>query len=253
MKMHILSGGRLRMKKSVYMSDADRQELFELPVSCYLLRHPQGNVLFDTGCHPSTASDAQARWGAMAKVMAPLSGPSDNVIDQLGLLGLVAADIDVVVNSHFHSDHCGCNTFFNKATVICHARELEAAQAQEAEKMGFLPVDWKHEMPVETIDGPKDLFNDGRIVLIPVPGHTPGMTGARIELSRSGAFFLASDAVALQDNLERDLNPRNTWNTELSSQSMKEIRKMQAEGVRVLFGHDDKQYQSLRKGQEHYD
>ena len=79
------------------------------------------------------------------------------------------------------------------------------------------------------------------------------MTGARIELSRSGAFFLASDAVALQDNLERDLNPRNTWNTELSSQSMKEIRKMQAEGVRVLFGHDDKQYQSLRKGQEHYD
>jgi len=253
MKMHALSGGRLRMRKSVYLPTVEKTETIELPVICYLIRHEQGNILFDTGCHPSVAENAEDRWGSMAKVMVPINAPQDNLIAQLDLVGLKPHDIDLVVNSHFHSDHCGCNTFFKKATVICHARELEAAQAQEAEKMGFLPVDWKHEMPVETIDGPKDLFNDGRIVLIPVPGHTPGMTGARIELSRSGAFFLASDAVALQDNLERDLNPRNTWNTELSSQSMKEIRKMQAEGVRVLFGHDDKQYQSLRKGQEHYD
>ena len=53
MKMHVLSGGRVRMRKSVYFPDADRGETIELPVSCVLLRHRQGNVLFDTGCHPS--------------------------------------------------------------------------------------------------------------------------------------------------------------------------------------------------------
>lgn len=253
MKMHVLSGGRLKMRKSVYVPEADRQELFDIPVSCYLLKHPQGNVLFDTGCHPSTAINAEQRWGGMAKFMTPISGPQDNVIDQLKLLDMKPDDIDVVVNSHLHSDHCGCNTFFKKASFICHANELAAAEQDDAEKMGFLAVDWKQPRPAETISAQKDLFNDGRIVLVPVPGHTPGMTGALVTLERSGAFFLASDSVALESNLVKDQIPRNMWNAELASQSMTEIRKIEAAGARVLFGHDDAQYQRLRKGQEYYD
>ncbi len=253
MKMHILSGGRLRMKKSVYAPEADRQETIELPVSCYLMRHPQGNVLFDTGCHPSTATAAEERWGLMARVMVPLSGPQDNVVDQLALVGLMPEDIDVVVNSHFHSDHCGCNAFFKKATVICHARELESAGRADAEKLGYLAVDWKQDIPIETINGERDLFNDGRIVLLPMPGHTAGMTGALVNLDTSGSFFLASDSAPLQSNLDRDTNPRNTSNPESNAQSMAEIRRIQAGGTTVLFGHDDAQWQTLRHGQEHYD
>jgi glyoxylase-like metal-dependent hydrolase (beta-lactamase superfamily II) len=252
MKMHILSGGRLKIKKSVYVPDADRQELIELPVSCYLLRHEQGNVLFDTGCHPITATDAEARWGGMAKFMMPISRKEDNVIDQLALLNLKPLDIDLVVNSHFHSDHCGCNEFFKKASFLCHARELVAASQPEGEKAGFLPVDWNHP-PIETFEGQKDLFNDGRIILLPMPGHTPGMTTALVGLDRCGSFLLASDAVALRDNLERDVNPRNTWNAEQSSASMEEIRRIDASGVTVLFGHDDAQWQTLQKAQGFYD
>ena len=63
MKMHCLSGGRVRMRKSVYVPDADRSETIELPVSCMLLRHPQGNVLFDTGCHPSVAGECRGALG----------------------------------------------------------------------------------------------------------------------------------------------------------------------------------------------
>jgi N-acyl homoserine lactone hydrolase len=226
MKMHVLSGGRLRMKKSVYLPDADRQDTIELPVSCFLLRHPQGNVLFDTGCHPSIATDAEQRWGGMAKAMVPISKPDENVVDQLKTIGLGPEDIDVVVNSHFHTDHCGCNEFFKKATVICHARELAAARADDAEKKGILAIDWDHAMPIETIEGERDLFNDGRVVLVPVPGHTPGMIGALVGLDQSGSFFLASDSVALRANLERDINPRNTWDAELSSKSMAEIRRI---------------------------
>ena len=70
MKMHVLSGGRLRMRKSVYFPDTDRAELMELPVSAFLLRHAQGNVLFDSGCHPSVSDRAAERWGGLAKFMA---------------------------------------------------------------------------------------------------------------------------------------------------------------------------------------
>ena len=253
MKLHILSGGRLKMRKSVFVPEADRQEIFEIPVSCYLLKHPQGNVLFDTGCHPSTATDAEQRWGGMAKFMTPVSGPQDNVISQLKQLNIEPNDIDVVVNSHLHSDHCGCNAFFKKASFICHAKELEAARQEDAEKMGFLAVDWQQPMPMETIDGQKDLFNDGKIVLVPVPGHTPGMTGALVALGRSGVFFLASDSAPLQSNLDREQMPRNMWNAALASQSMTEIRKIESGGAKVLFGHDDAQHQTLRTGLEYYD
>jgi glyoxylase-like metal-dependent hydrolase (beta-lactamase superfamily II) len=253
MKMHVLSGGRLRMKKSVYVPDADKQETIELPVSCFLLRHLQGNVLFDTGCHPSVSHDAEARWGAMARAMVPISGPRENVVDSLQEIGLLPQDIDVVVNSHFHSDHCGCNEFFKKATVVCHARELEAARKEDAVKSGFLPVDWDHPMPVETIGGERDLFNDGRIVLVPVPGHTPGMTGALVNLDKSGSFFLASDAVALRSNLEREINPRNTWDPEQSTRSMQDIRRIEAGGATVVFGHDDQQWREMKKGADYYD
>lgn len=253
MKMHVLSGGRLRMKKSVYLPDADRQETIELPVSCFLLRHPQGNVLFDTGCHPSTAVDPEARWGSMAKAMVPISKPEENVVDQLKMIGFTPDDIDVVVNSHFHSDHCGCNEFFKKATVVCHARELEAARQEDAVKFGFLPVDWQQPLPIETIDGERDLFNDGRIVLVPVPGHTAGMTAALVGLDKAGSFLLASDAVALRANLDGDINPRNTWNSEQSSRSMEDIRRIESGGATVIFGHDDAQWQSLKKGADYYD
>jgi len=253
MKMHILSGGRLQMRKNVFLPALPKELLMELPVSCYLLRHPQGNVLFDTGCHPSTLTDAEGRWGGMAKLMKPVGDPDDNVIDALATLGLTPLDIDVVVNSHFHSDHCGCNAFFKKATIICHAKELEAASVEGAEKMGYLPVDWKNEIPIETFTGQKDLFNDGRVVLVSVPGHTPGMIGAMVSLPASGEFFLASDSVPVRENLEQEILPKNIWNQELTASSMDEIRRIGNRGAQILFGHDDKQIKTLKTGVQFYD
>jgi glyoxylase-like metal-dependent hydrolase (beta-lactamase superfamily II) len=248
MKMHILSGGRLRMKKKVYHAQAQSDEMIDLPVSCYLLKHPQGNVLFDTGCHPIIQSDAQSRWGTMAKAMIPIGNPEENVIDDLAKLQMTPLDIDVVVNSHFHTDHCGCNAFFKKATIICHAKELENAQAENAAMMGFLRMDWDHPMPIETIDRDRDLFGDGKIILIPMPGHTPGMTTALVNLEQDGSFLLASDAVALKHNLDTKSNPRNTWDQAASLQSFDEIEKIIHSGSTIIYGHDIEQWQSLRKG-----
>ena len=253
MKMHVLSGGRLRMKKSVYIPDAARTDLIDLPVMCFLLRHKQGNVLFDSGCHPHAALDPEARWGGMAKAFALVSAPEDNLIGGLAALGFKPEDIDVVVNSHLHTDHCGCNEFFSRATVMCHALELEAATAEDAEQNGFLERDWKHPMPIETFDAQRDLFGDGRIVLLPLPGHTPGTSAALVSLDRAGRFLLVSDVVALRHNLERDHSPKNTWNLDLAAKSRAEIRRVEAAGATVVFGHDAEQWESLRKGEQFYD
>lgn len=253
MKMHILSGGRLRMKKSTYLPDADRSETIELPVSSMLLRHAQANVLFDTGCHPSVAENAEARWGGMARVVTPIMRPGDNVLAGLSSLGLGPEDIDIVVNSHFHPDHCGCNAFFKKATIMVHTLEVEAAKAPDSTTRGYLPAEWDHPMPMDTISAQHDLFGDGRIVLIPLPGHTPGTIGTLAALDRSGAFLLASDAVSLRASLDRDIVPRNTWNVEALLKSLAEIRRIETGGATVLCGHDAEQWATLRKGVDAYD
>lgn len=253
MKMHVLSGGRLRMKKNIYLPDADRSETIELPVSSILLRHRQANVLFDTGCHPSVVDDAEARWGTMAKAITPIMEPGDNVIAGLSALGLAPDDIDIVVNSHFHPDHCGCNAFFKKATIVVHALEVEAARVPGAIARGYLSSEWDHPMAMEMIEAQRDVFGDGRVVLIPLPGHTPGSIGALVALDRSGTFLLASDAASLRASLDRDIVPRNTWDTDALLGSLAEIRRIEQGGATVVCGHDAEQWASLRKGVHAYD
>ena len=252
MKMHLLSGGRLRMRKQTYLPTADRSETLELPVPCVLLRHPQGNVLFDTGCHPEVATDVQARWGTLARVITPVMGPTDNVLSGLAGLGFKTDDIDLVVCSHLHPDHCGCNAFFPRATVIVHSRELAAARAPGAEAQGYLSVEWDQPLPIDAIDGERDVFGDGRIVLLPLPGHTPGSIGALVQLARSGTFLLASDTVSLREALDEGILPRNTWNADALEKSLAEIRRIAARGATVLYGHDDRQWATLRKGADAY-
>jgi glyoxylase-like metal-dependent hydrolase (beta-lactamase superfamily II) len=253
MKMHLLSGGRLRMRKSIFLPEADRGEAIELPVVCALLRHPQGNVLFDTGCHPSLPDAPEARWGSLAKLMTPIMQRNDNVVHALGEIGLQCDDIDVVVCSHLHPDHCGCNTFFKKASFIIHAKEVAAAREPQADKMGYLAAEWEDAGPLDMIDGERDVFGDGRAVLIPLPGHTPGTVGALVTLEHSGAFFLASDTVSLRTTLDTGTIPKNTWNADALAQSLAEVRRIEASGATVLCSHDDAQWATLRKGRDTYE
>ena len=253
MRMHLLSGGRIKMRKSTYIPDADRGEMIELPVSCALLRHSQGNVLFDTGCHPLVAENPEQRWGPLTKFMTPIMTRNDNVVSELKAIGLVPDDIDVVVCSHLHTDHCGCNAFFRKATVMVHVQELEAAKAPDAAKVGYITADWDHPMSITSISNQADVMGDGRIVLLPLPGHTPGTISTLVQLDRSGGFLLASDALSIRENLDREIIPRNTWNAELCARSFDEIKKLELAGFKVICGHDAAQWDQLRKGRDAYD
>src|SRR3970040_2312193 len=214
MKMHLLPCGRLRMRKNIFLPAAERSETIELPVSSALLRHGQANVLFDTGCHPAVPEDPEGRWGGLAKLMVPIMQPGEHVLTGLAGLGLNPDDIDVVINSHLHPDHCGCNAFFRKAAFLVHTDELAAPRA---------------------------------------PGKTPGSQGALAQLDRSGTFLLAGDTVSLRETLDTGIIPRNTWNADALSKSLDEVRRIEASGATILCSHDAGQWEQLRKGADAYD
>ena len=253
MKMHFLDGGRLRMKRRVFVPGADREEMIELPVLATLFRHSKGNVLFDTGCHPSVEHDAEARWGGMAKFMTPIGAPKQDVLHALAQAGLQPEDIDIVINSHLHPDHCGCNEFFTRAQFFCHEGELAAGTAEGAKKMGYLRAEWEHPMRLDPIGGSLDVFGDGQLVTVHIPGHTPGMIGLRAELAHSGEFFIVSDAVALERNLAHDEAPMNAWNADLLIASYDIVRARQNAGASIICGHDDRQWQWLKAGPQVYE
>ena len=253
MKMHLLPCGRLRMRKSIFLPAAERSETIEIPVSSALLRHRQANVLFDTGCHPSVPENPEARWGGLTKIMVPIMQPGEHVLTGLAGLGLQPDDIDVVINSHLHPDHCGCNAFFRKATFLIHGDEITAARAPGSETAGYLAAEWEQPMPIDAITGQRDVFSDGRIVLVHLPGHTPGSISALARLDRSGTFLLAGDTVSLRETLDTGIIPRNTWNGEALTKSLEEVRKIEAAGATILCSHDADQWSTLRKGADAYD
>ncbi|WP_431324710.1 N-acyl homoserine lactonase family protein [Rhizobium sp. YTU87027] len=253
MRMHFLDGGRLRMRRSIFVSGAPKEETIELPVHATLIKHPSGNVLFDSGCNPEAATDPQGRWGGLSKVMTPIFTAEQTVVTQLKRLQLAADDIDLVVCSHLHPDHCGCNSYFHRATILCHEAEVAAARADGAENQGYLSKEWDQPQGFQTFNAEHDVYGDGRIVLLPMPGHTPGMSVARLSLRKDGAFVLASDAAPLQMNIEQGVAPKNTWNMDLAAKALAELKALRDKGDTIVSGHDDMQWQALRKGAEYYE
>jgi glyoxylase-like metal-dependent hydrolase (beta-lactamase superfamily II) len=252
-RLHVLAGGRLRSDKGLFTPGRDEGVRATAPVACFLIRHPQGLALFDTGCHPEVATDPFKRWGGLAKAFRPEFTPEETVVPELGRLGLGADDVDLVVCSHLHMDHCGANAFFRRATCVVQARELATARDPKSEGKGYFRADWDHPMPFREVEGEQDLFGDGRLVVVPVPGHTPGMMMAAVGLDRTGTMLLASDAVIVRANLDEDLVPRNTWDAEAWRRSAAEIRRWQARGAFVVFGHDAEQWAALKKGPDAYE
>jgi len=150
------------------------------------------------------------------------------------------------------SGHCGCNTLFKRATFIIHRKEVEAARAG-CRSPGLSRREWEQSAPTDVIEGERDVFGDGRIVLVPLPGHTPGTTGALVALDRSGAFLLASDTVTLRSTLDTGVVPKNTWNADALLKSLAEVKRIEAGGAKILCGHDAAQWATLRKGADAYE
>jgi glyoxylase-like metal-dependent hydrolase (beta-lactamase superfamily II) len=188
----------------------------------------------------------------MEKFMTPIMAPGDNVLTSLSCVGLSPDDIDVVVCSHLHPDHCGCNAFFKRATVMVHEKEVAAARKPDAVPMGYLATEWDFGT-IDQVSGERDVFGDGKIVLMPLPGHTPGSIGALVALDNSGTFLLAADTVSLRVTLDRNVAPRNTQDPQALLRSWEEVRRIEARGATVLCGHDAAQWDTLRKGADFYD
>jgi glyoxylase-like metal-dependent hydrolase (beta-lactamase superfamily II) len=179
-----------------------------LPVPVYLVRHPgAGNILVDTGLHPSVARDPKDNLGRFSSKHYRVEEGQD-LVSQLRARRLTPADIHVVVLTHLHEDHASGIESFPRAKFVVSATEWEAAttglfpflrggyhRSHFDYAFDFLTVDFDGEL-VESY-GPFgrsfDLFGDGSVRLVYTPGHSPGHMSVVLRLPRRD-FVVVGDA-----------------------------------------------------------
>jgi N-acyl homoserine lactone hydrolase len=252
LNVYALCGGLIDLDLSGFFCDVAPGRRMTIPVICFLIAHPRGNILVDTGVHRQALADPVGRLGERRAGLFRLkSAPGDEVVSQLALLGLEPADVRYVVNSHFHFDHCGGNAFFPRSTFLVQRPEMEAARqvlAGVSMRYSPSPIDFDLPLDYQLIDGERDVFGDGQVILMPTYGHTPGHQSVVVRAGKGAQLALAADACYTQENMDRDVLPNTLWDPEEMSRSLGRLRDLRDRGgATVIYGHDAAQWHALRR------
>ena len=251
-RVHALCGGYIDLDRSGFFCDVAPGTRVTVPVICFLIAHPRGHVLLDTGVHRQALTDPLARLGERRAGLFRLrSQPNDEIVNQLALLGLGPGDIRYVVNSHFHFDHCGGNEFFPHSRFLVQRPEMEAARQAIAGapiRYSPSPIDFDHPLDYQLVDGEHDVFGDGEVVLLPTYGHTPGHQSVLVRRGKGDDLVLTADACYTRENMDRDVLPTVLWDPAEMSRSLATLREWRdRKGATVVYGHDPGQWQGLNR------
>jgi N-acyl homoserine lactone hydrolase len=201
-----------------------------LPVHAFLLEHPQGLCLVDVGQTAAAARPGYFPPHPFFRLSRFELEPADEVAEQVRALGFDPADVGRVVLTHLHTDHVGGLAAFAHADVVVSETEWRHATGLAGALRGYLPTRWPRVLPrLVRLDGPPvgpfasshDLTGDGSLLLVPLPGHTPGQIG----VLAGGAALLVGDAA--HDALE----------LEAAEPAIADYCRKQ--GILVLAAHDD--------------
>ena len=216
-----------------------------IPVPCYLIDHPKGRLLFDSGLNAAVLDDADAHLGYLTKYFQPDLAAEDLVASRLEALDVDVRDIDYLVTSHLHFDHAGGHGQFPTAPTIIQRREWEAGGDPDLiPKNGYVPADYALGQDIIQVDGEYDVFGDGSVVCIPTYGHTPGHQSLRVRLE-TGDVILAADACYFRRSLEGLHLPKTGHDRVAMEESLKLLRTLEGRGARIFYGHDPEFWRDL--------
>ncbi len=217
-----------------------------VPIPAYLIEHPKGSALFDTGMHTDCQHDPAGRVGPRIAGLFDFDfRPGEEISARLEALGRDPGKIDLVINSHFHFDHAGGNALVPNATMIVQRREWDAGMdAEVSARVGFNPRDFDLGHKLRLIDGEHDVFGDGSVTCLPTHGHTPGHQSLRLRLGRR-EIVLAADACYFCRTLRERRLPRFVYDREAMLASLDRLEALERGGARIFFGHDLEFWQTV--------
>jgi N-acyl homoserine lactone hydrolase len=210
------------------------------PYFVYVVTHPQGTVLFDTGIHPQMGVDPQARLGPAAAAFDTRIGPEDHIEACLGKIGLAPGDIDLVIVSHLHFDHAGGLEWLTHAPVLVQREELNFARNPPVyQRLIYVPDDFEHGLQWRELDGDHDVFGDGRLLAVSTPGHSRGHQSLMVKLDSGQTVFLLADATYLLAKMRERALPGILWSPDAMVASWERIEALEREHDAMLIATHD--------------
>jgi glyoxylase-like metal-dependent hydrolase (beta-lactamase superfamily II) len=195
--------------------------------TCYLIKHAQGWLLWDTGLGDAVAGMPEGK-----RSNAGVWHNKKTLASQLAEIGVKPSDVKYLALSHSHDDHVGNVDMFPQATLLVQKAEYEWAGPNNTPR--FPPG-----QPAIKADGDYDVFGDGSVMLIATHGHSPGHQCLLVKLPKTGAMLLTGDAVHTKANWDNKRAPIQNFNHAQSLQALDRMAEVLKQNNAALWiGHE---------------
>lgn len=213
LKIHPIKTGCVNIKKAqkrrkpggLVSVILDKEWTGWLPVLCWLIEHPEGLFMVDTGETASSVTQPSyyPKWHPYYRTSVKMKiKPEEEVGEQLKKMGIINKDINKVILTHFHTDHTGGLHHFEGTKVFASEKDYKLAQGISGKLRGYLPHRWPENFnPIPVIFNKEEigpfkksyrLTKKGDIFIVPTPGHTPNHQSVIVK-SDDKIFFIAGD------------------------------------------------------------
>ncbi|MEO1228204.1 MAG: N-acyl homoserine lactonase family protein [Myxococcota bacterium] len=203
-----LDCGQIHIPNLAYFSDSfdyeDRSGTVEN--GCYLIRHGKQYLLWEAGLPGELVGKPSLDEGGWRSEL------RKTIVGQLHELGLVPESITLLALSHSHGDHIGQAGRFERSTLLLHRREYARIRRSPDSNAHRRLSPWMSgRSKLVKLDGDHDVFGDGQVLLLELPGHTEGHMGLLVRLARAGPILLSGDLYHFHSEVGSGIVSR--WNT----------------------------------------
>jgi len=230
LQLHLLSDGSFTIDKSFLVYMKYMGQPYQAALKPLLILAEQKRILVDTGI-----GELPEKY----RKFYPIKRRADeNLLGRLSKHGLKPEDIDVVVNTHLHFDHCGNNRLFKRARFLVQADEFRYAHSPERfQEAAYIPELFDVSgLNYELVRGRLEV-TDG-VMVVPTPGHSFGHQSVVVRVGEKN-YVYCGDASPLRENLERRNIPGVLYCSHRALESIDRLRKIR--NAVYIYSHDNEQ------------
>ena len=261
LRLYIFDCGKLKIADTtVYGFTPSQVAAAEMAVPCFLIAHPKGTLMWDTGVIPDSAvtTGKGVTKAAPASVNPSMATVIQPLKAQLAEVGYAPADITYLALSHCHWDHTANANDFAGATWLVRQQERDAMFAQPpAFARCLTPETFSALQKSKTVilkDDEYDVFGDGTVILKSAPGHTPGHQVLFLKMPKTGPIVLSGDLYHYPEERAQHQVPKTDFNREQTAASRASIEAfLKKTGAQLWIQHDLTANAKLKKAPAYYD
>lgn len=266
-KLYVLDCGVIEISDiGVFSSEGDfNGQSDTFADSCFLIRHPKGDLLWDLGLPSALVGEPPQEDGAFNVSM------DTTITNQLIEIGMGPEEVEYVAISHHKFDHIGQIDQFQDSTWLVHADEFgvmfppeespvsEAELAEGGDSEGSdvglgSPFSGFENLERTLFSEEKDVFGDGSIIIFPTPGPTPGHTSLQVKLENSGTLLLTGDLYHRTESRNLGRVPQFNSSEAMTRESMKAFEaRAQRLNAKVIIQHEPDDIDPLPKSPDYLD